>query len=174
MIKADYVFEGNFQHILAALMPENRLALEVSLNTGLRISDVLALPTAVLSRERFTIREQKTGKSRRIRLPKELRAELQTIAGSYYIFSGRNSPKKHRTRQAVYKDLKRAQDLLRVKNSQISPHSARKIYAVKALGKYGSIKKVQQLLNHSSEAVTAIYAMADVLTERKLRGKKNL
>ena len=173
-IKSDYIFEENFQHILAALMPENRLALEVSLNTGLRITDVLLLRTADLSRERFTIREQKTGKPRRIRLPKELRAELQTIAGSYYIFSGRNSPKKHRTRQAVYKDLKRAQALLRIKNSQISPHSARKIYAVNALGKYGSLKKVQALLNHSSEAVTAIYAMADELTARRLRGRKNL
>lgn len=155
-------------------MPENRLALEVSLNTGLRIGDVLALRSDCLSRERFTVREAKTGKARRIRLPAELREELQGIAGSYYVFPGRNDPQKPRTRQAVYKDLKRAQALLRVKNSQISPHSARKIYAVKALGKYGSLKKVQALLNHSTEAVTAIYAMADVLTARRLRGRKNL
>lgn len=155
-------------------MRENRLALEVSLCTGLRISDVLSLPSEVLSRERFTIHEQKTGKARRVRLPRELGAELRSIAGSYYIFEGRIDPKKHRTRQAVYKDLKRAQAILRVKNSQISPHSARKIYAVNALGKYGSLKKVQALLNHSSEAVTVVYAMADVLTARKLKGRVNL
>lgn len=173
-IKSDYVFEDNFRHILAALTEPNRLALEVSLNTGLRISDVLSLPSEVLSRERFTVREQKTGKARRVRLPRELRDELRSIAGSYYIFEGRTDPKKHRTRQAVYKDLKRAQAILRVKNSQISPHSARKIYAVKALGKYGSLKKVQALLNHSDESVTAVYAMADVLTARRLRGLKQL
>lgn len=155
-------------------MPENRLALEVSLNTGLRISDVLQMHTKDLCRERFTVHESKTGKSRRIRLPTELKKELQAIAGSYYIFEGRNNPKKHRTRQAVYKDLKRAQGLLRVKNSQISPHTARKIYAVDKFGKYGSLKKVQELLNHSSEAVTTIYAMADVMTERRLKGRKRL
>lgn len=173
-IKADYIFKENFEHILAALTPENRLALEVSLSTGLRVGDVLALRTSMLEKERFTIKEEKTGKTRRIRLPRELRDELFSIAGRYYVFEGRLSPKKHRTRQAVYKDLKRASQLLRVKNSQISPHTARKIYAVESLGKYGSLSKVKELLNHSSEAVTAIYAMADVMTARRLKGKKSL
>lgn len=135
---------------------------------------MLNMRTKDLFRERFTVKESKTGKSKRIRLPKELRAELLSYAGSIYVFQGRNDPKKHRTRQAVYKDLKRAQGLLRVKNRQISPHTARKIYAVNALGRYGSMKKVQQLLNHSDEAVTAIYAMADELTERRLKGRKSL
>lgn len=142
--------------------------------TGLRISDVLQLPSEVLSLQRFTVTESKTRKKKRIRLPKELKAELKSIAGSYYIFEGRIDPKKHRTRQAVYKDIKRACQILRIKNSQISPHSARKIYAVNALHRSGDLHHVQELLNHSSEAVTMVYAMADVLTERKLRGKKNL
>lgn len=161
-------------HIFAALMPENRLAVQVSMRTGLRISDVLKLPTQALSLQRFTVVESKTKKSKRIRLPVQLRDELKCIAGSYYIFEGRNDPKKHRTRQAVYKDIKRACQILRIKNSQISPHSARKIYAVNALHRSGNLHHVQDLLNHSSEAVTMVYAMADVLTERKLRGKKNL
>lgn len=156
-------------------MPANRLALQVCISTGLRLGDVLALPTSVLSRARFTVREQKTGKARRVRLPQQLAAELKTIAGSYYIFPGRYSPETHRTRQAVYKDLKRAQAILRVKNSQISPHSMRKIYAVNAYAKSGGdIAKVQKLLNHSDPAVTMVYAMADVITQRKLAGKKNL
>lgn len=155
-------------------MPQNRLAVQVSMCTGLRISDVLQLPSNVLSLQRFTITESKTQKKKRIRLPKELKAELKSIAGSYYIFEGRNDPKKHRTRQAVYKDIKRACQILRIKNSQISPHSARKIYAVNALHRCGDLHHVQELLNHSSEAVTMVYAMADILTERKLKGKKNL
>lgn len=124
--------------------------------------------------ERFTVRESKTGKTKRVRLPKALRDDLFAIAGKYYIFEGRTDCKKHRTRQAVYKDLKRAAHLFRVTNSQISPHSARKIYAVKALGKYGSLSKVKELLNHSDESVTIVYAMADVITARRLKGKKHL
>lgn len=155
-------------------MPENRLALEVSMRTGLRIGDVLQLRPAQLQMERFTVREEKTAKSKRVYLPRELRDDLLLISGKFWVFPGRNDPRKHRTRQAVYKDLKRAAALFRVKNSQISPHTARKIYAVNALGKYGSIAKVKQLLNHSSEAVTLIYAMADVITARKLKGKKHL
>lgn len=174
LIRADYIFRQNFEHILAALTAENRLALEVSLATGLRISDVLSLRSDCLSRARTTVRERKTGKTRRIYLPKQLRDELTYIAGRYYVFEGRLDEKKPRTRQAVYKDLKRAQGILRIKNSQISPHTARKIYAVEALGKYGSIKRVQALLNHNSEAVTAVYAMADVLTARRLHGLKHL
>ena len=51
----------------------------------------------------------------------------------------------------------------------------RKIYAVNAYAKSGGdISKVQKLLNHSDPAVTMVYAMADVITQRKLAGKKNL
>lgn len=60
--RADYIAKQEFKHLLAALMPPNRLALEVSLATGLRISDVLNLRTERLE-ERMTIRELKTGKT---------------------------------------------------------------------------------------------------------------
>lgn len=173
-IRADYIDPVNFEHILAALTPQNRLAIQVSLATGLRISDVLNLRTECLQRARTTVRELKTGKTRRIYLPAQLRDELMHIAGRYYVFEGRLDAKKPRTRQAVYKDLKRAQGILRIKNSQISPHTARKIYAVEALGKYGNLAKVQELLNHQDEAVTMVYAMADVLTARHLQGLKHL
>ena len=148
-------------------MPANRLAILVSLQTGLRIDDVLHLRTQDIKKDRFTIKEMKTGKSRRIRLSKALRDDLLSQAGRFFVFEGRNSPKDTRTRQAVYKDIKRAQKAFRVKNAQISPHSARKIYAVNAYKHYGNLKKVQQLLNHSNEAVTLLYAMADEISTKK-------
>jgi hypothetical protein len=37
----------------------------------------------------------------------------------------------------------------------------RKVFAVDAYKRYGSIARVQRLLQHSDEAVTMIYAMAD-------------
>lgn len=165
IIKSDYIGGEDMQHILAALMPANRLALVTSIYTGLRIGDVLALKSCYLLQDRFTVKEQKTGKSKRIRLPNKLRDELTQIAGRYYIFEGRCNPKQHRTRQAVFKDLERAAKLYRL-DGHVSPHSARKIYAVEELKRTKSVKRVQQLLNHESEAVTLLYALSDELSRK--------
>jgi site-specific recombinase XerD len=92
-------------------------------------------------------------------------------AGSIYVFEHRLDRRKHKTRQAVWKDLNRSMEYFRIpKKLVVSPHTCRKVYAVEMFKKSGDIKKVQSLLNHSSEGVTAIYVMADILTERKLKG----
>lgn len=169
MSKADWARGDIMSHILAALTYENRLAITVSLLTGLRIGDVLNLRSRDLLRDRFTITEEKTLKRRTIRIPDQLRDELQSIAGKIFVFENRLSARKHRTRQAVYKDIKRAARAFRIK-SNISCHTARKIYAVSEYKKDFSVARVKKLLNHSSEAVTMIYAIADELTERKKRG----
>lgn len=175
-MRADYVPGDALEKILAAMMPENRLALRASMVSGLRIGDVLGLKTERL-KARMTVREQKTGKSRRVYWPESLYGALLRNAGLVYVFPGRLSQKKHRTRQAVYKDLIRTAKLFRLDGHKIaehiSPHSARKIYAVEQMRKSGgNVKRVQALLNHSNEAVTMIYAMADTLTEKRLKGRR--
>lgn len=170
---SDYIARQEFEHILAALMPPNRLAVRVSLSTGLRIGDVLSIKTAKLA-QRMTVRESKTGKNHRVRFPKELYEEMTANAGKYYVFEHRTNEEKHRTRSAVYKDIKRAAELFRLSNLQVSPHTARKIYAVDKYKESGSIAKVKELLQHSNEAVTILYAMSDQLTERRLHAKKKL
>ncbi len=165
-MKADYIFKQEYQHILAALTVENRLALETSLATGLRISDVLNIRTEQL-KQRFTLREGKTGKNRSIRLSDELLDRLLAISGKIYVFEHRIDYRKHRTRQAVWKDIKRAAKLFRVSSElNLCCHSARKIYAVGQYKRTADIRKVKELLNHSDEAVTYVYALADVLTKR--------
>lgn len=167
MAAADYVPRQEFTHVLAALTPPNRLVLEVSLATGLRVGDVLNMRTDAL-KQRMTVRELKTGKTRRVRLPGELYDRLVGQAGKVWVFEGRVDYRKHRCRQAVYKDIKRAARLFRLPGAlQVSPHTARKVYAVSAFQDGRSLKQVQQLLNHTDEAVTMLYAMADALTARK-------
>ena len=166
-MRSEWVPKGEFDHILSALTPENRLACEVSLATGLRIGDVLLLTPQKVRKQRFTIQEQKTGKTRYIRLPKELVDRCLSCSGAHYVFSHRINGRKPRTRQAVYKDLKRGASLFGCKKN-ITPHSARKVYAVDEFEKSGSLKKVQKLLNHSDEAVTMIYAMANIVGKRKM------
>lgn len=169
-MRSDYIQEQEFKHILAALTPENRLACEVSLATGLRISDVLDLRTARLA-PRITVRELKTGKSRRVYFPAELLDRMRAQAGKIFVWEHRTDCNRHRSRQAVYKDIKRAAALFRLPSGlQLSTHSARKIYAVGVYRRTGSLARVQQLLNHSSEAVTMLYAMADRMTERRMGG----
>ncbi len=166
-MRTDYTPRESFEHILSALMPENRLALIVSMTTGLRIDDVLHLRTKDILKQRFTITEMKTGKKRRVSLSKALVDELFYYAGRYYVFEHRLDNKKCRTRQAVFKDLKRACKLFRISDELvIAPHSARKIYAVSEFQRTCKIATVQKLLNHSDEAVTMLYAMADELTAR--------
>ena len=164
--------KGEMEVILRALSAENRLACEISLATGLRINDVLALTPEKVRKQRFTLREEKTGKTRRIRLPAELVSRALALSGQHYIFEHRLNGRKHRTRQAVFKDLKKACANFGIKKN-VAPHSLRKIYAVEEYELTGDLKKVQKLLNHSNEAVTMLYAMANsVRKKRQKRGKK--
>lgn len=165
-MRSEWVPRGEVVHILAALTPENRLACEISLFTGLRINDVLSLKTEKVKKGRFSIHEQKTGKCRQISLPKDIVERCISCGNEIYIFPHRTNGRKHRTRQAVNKDLARVARLFRLKE-HLTPHSCRKIYAVAEFEKCGSLARVQKLLNHSDESVTIIYAMANILQQRK-------
>lgn len=168
MATTEYLLNQQLKLVLAALMPSNRLACEVSLHTGLRISDVLSLKTEQI-KPRFWVKESKTGKSKMVGLPDDLRQRLLAQAGEIYVFPSRSDPAKHRTRQAVWADVKRAQKSFRI-GANIGPHSMRKDYAVDLLRRYGDIEKVRRALNHGSVTTTNLYAMADVLLCRK-RGR---
>lgn len=165
----EYLLNREMEHVLALLMPSNRLVMRVILHTGMRVSDVLALKTADLRPSGWYI-EQKTGKKRRFGLPGPLLAEIKAQAGTEWAFPGRD-PHKPRTRQAVWADVKRAQRAFRLPEN-LGTHSARKIYAVDLLKKYGDIEKVRRALNHDRAMTTAIYAMSDILLERRLEAKR--
>lgn len=170
-MRSEWVSDDTMGFILMALTPSNRLAIEMSLRYGMRIGDVLATRRVDVERGGWTYREQKTGKSRRIRVCRSFQTRLLRQAGRIYCFEGRCDGKKHRTRQAVYKDIRRVAEALRL-SAHVSPHSARKVYAVDAFRRYGSIRRVQQLLNHSDEAVTMVYALADEFRNLNKKGKK--
>jgi len=152
--------------LLAALMPSNALACRLSLLTGLRISDVLAIKSCEVAKGRWTVTEGKTGKKRRVYVPLALRDDVMRQAGKIWAFPGRTNQNKHRTRQAVYTDIKRAAKLLRLGDG-ISPHSLRKTFAVKKYNACGDMRKVQELLNHKYEATTMLYALSDVLASKQ-------
>lgn len=87
MSRSSYVEPTALGLVLAALQPTNRLVFEVMLATGLRVGDVLKLTTEQVKRQRFTVRESKTGKTRRVYLPAKLQLRLLEQAGRLYVYS---------------------------------------------------------------------------------------
>lgn len=177
------VFEG----LLGCLTEDNALCLRVMAVTGMRISDALSmrwkdLPLREEATElEYTYTEQKTKKKRTVRLPAWLCAELENRRAfmcwwTDWVFPGRDSAK-HRTRQAVWKDLARAAKLYRVSHKRlkahIGTHTARKIYAVELYrrmceeGLKEPLEAVRMDLNHADQAVTYLYALADVITDQR-------
>lgn len=169
-MKTEYLMEKEVERVLMALMPSNRLVCRVCLHTGLRVSDVLELRPWQIARQ-FWIVEKKTGKRRRVNLTDKLVSEMRSESGgTEWVFPGRDY-RKHRTRQAVWQDVKRAAKAFRLPQN-VAPHSFRKVYAVELLRRYGDIERVRKAMNHSSTSVAMIYAMAAAQLDAKYKGRR--
>ena len=177
-MRSEYIDTALFYAIVEELTYPNRLAMLVSLKTGLRIDDVLGLKKDKLH-VRIFVKEKKTGKYKRCYLGKELYEELYVFAfkseycciTSPFVFPHRLRADKHRKRQAVYNDVKRAAGRLRL-DGAISPHSARKCAAVRQFQKKFSIEDVRRYLNHDNELTTLLYALSDNKQMMRLLTKK--
>ena len=142
------------------MRPNERVAaaLTIEANLGIRISDVVKLRLCDIvhdaGRYRLDITEQKTGKKRTFTVPAQVYAYLQDYAIEHGI------AKKDRlfpiTTREIQKVLAKAADYLDLEN--ISTHSFRKFFASEIYKATGyNIVLVQQLLQHSSAAVTQRY-----------------
>lgn len=176
-MRSEWVDAGTLDLILAAMMPGNALAVECSLATGLRIDDVLALHTETVRRTaRPYVRDSKTGKTHRVYIPAELRARMLAQAGRVYVWEHRTDWTRHRTRQAVYKDMRQAAGVFERNGrlgAHVSPHSARKCAAVRAYQR-GGLDAAAALLNHDEghPLVTMVYALADQVGAAGASGRR--
>lgn len=163
-MKAQYVDKDKFQSLYVVMQYENVLALRVSLETGIRISDVLSLKPENLRGRTISYTAMKTDKQDKKVISKHLADELRRNARGGWFFPGRKDGT-HRTRQAVYTDLKKACAVIGI-DEHLSPHSARKIMAVDYFHEHG-LKETQKVLQHDRADTTMIYAFADLLTDGK-------
>lgn len=173
MAKSEYILRDELSHVYAALMPANRLVCKVCEVTGLRVGDVVALRTEQLRKgQRFSVREAKTGKSRRIYIPLQLYDELLSQAGDVWVFESPRDREKHRCRQTIWADIKRAAKAFRLPQN-VSPHTLRKYYAVELWEGSGDMAKVAKALNHAPEhpETTMLYIMAAELYRVKYQAK---
>ena len=169
----EFLVWREMEHVLAALTPPNPFVCRGCVATGLRVGDVGALRTDQLQAQ-FWFTGQKTRQRRRGGLTHQLLGELLDQAGDVWVFPGSRDPERsHRTRQAVWRDVKRAAKAFRLPQN-VGVHSLRKVYAVEQLRKTkGNVARVQRALNHSDAATTMVYAMAYQLYEAKYGGKQN-
>ena len=171
-VKSEYIDPDKLKFILELMMPDNANAVRVSLITGLRIGDVLALRQENVDQSGAVHTVcAKTGKAFDGAIPSGFALELKRRAGtnSVWLFPS-PSPRrigKPRTRQAVWRDIKRAAKICAVPRN-VTPHSARKVYAVDKFKKNG-LEAAQTSLQHDRLATTLIYAFSDQIAAAAAR-----
>jgi integrase len=160
-MRSEYITREVWEALLPSMTYENALAIAVSLETGLRIGDVLRLQVSDLSDSNISYTAQKTGKSGIAACSPSLIARLRSNAhGGTCCFPARMGSKHPcRSRQAVWANVRKAATAAGIK-PHVSPHTARKTYAVDLYHRRG-IAAVQAALQHGSVNTTNLYALAD-------------
>ena len=162
-MRTDYLNPQIYNRLYAVMTYDNVLALRISLETGLRIDDVLSLRAEQLKGRTLRGVAEKTGKPYKKVISADLASRLRALKRQGYIFPHRTKKNAHRTRQAVWANMKKAADILGVKLNA-APHSARKTYAVELLNDKG-IDAVQKELQHDRISTTMLYAFSNLLTD---------
>jgi integrase/recombinase XerD len=147
--------------------------LELLYATGLRVSELVALPrSAARTRDRFLVVRGKGAKERLVPLTdaarESARAYLALLeeggrAVSPWLFPA-DSASGHLTRQALARDLKDVASAAGLRADKVSPHVLRHAFASHLLQNGADLRVVQELLGHSDISTTQIYT--HVLDER--------
>jgi integrase/recombinase XerD len=147
--------------------------LELLYATGLRVSELIALPrSAARTQERFLIVRGKGAKERLVPLTEAARdsargylALLETFetAPGSWLFPA-ESASGHLSRQAFARDLKGVAGAAGLRSDKVSPHVLRHAFASHLLQNGADLRVVQELLGHSDISTTQIYT--HVLDER--------
>lgn len=135
-----------------------RLVWDVGVATGLRISDVLSLKTEQLGERKTTlsVREIKTGKLRKVKLPVTLASDLRSFAGEVWVFESPVKKGRPLSRSGAYRGVRRAAYASGIE-TPVGTHSARKTYAQELYDSTGDAEAVRRELKHNSIGTTMLY-----------------
>jgi integrase/recombinase XerD len=143
--------------------------LELLYATGLRVSELVALPRAAgATRERYLFIKGKGGRERLVPLTEAARAAMAAHLAavpeeSAWLFPA-DSDSGHLTRQAFARDLKAVALEAGLRPDRVSPHVLRHAFASHLLQNGADLRIVQELLGHADISTTQIYT--HVLDER--------
>lgn len=136
----------------------------ISLETGMRVGDVVKLKYADIKPDGIHFVAEKTKKRGISQISCNLRTELEYRGKGKpkrsYVFPSPKKSGEHLTRQAVWQRIKKAGKAAGVDLEGLSPHTFRKIYAVELYREKG-FNAVKQALQHNHNATTELYAFAD-------------
>ena len=137
----------------------NRLIFVFGINTGLRVSDILALDVDdVLNKTHIEIREKKTGKYKRFPINKKLKKVLDEYLITKEIgeplFIGKKNKRLHRSQ--VYRFLNEACTALNIKEN-IGTHTMRKTFGYHHYKQFNDVALLQNIFSHSSPSITLKY-----------------
>ncbi len=143
--------------------------LELLYATGLRVSELVALPrAAATTKERFLIVRGKGGRERLVPLTEAargaMRAHLAASPGEGAWLFPAESESGHLARQVFARDLKAVAGAAGIRADRISPHVLRHAFASHLLQNGADLRVVQELLGHADISTTQIYT--HVLDER--------
>ena len=148
--------------------------IEVLYATGLRVSELIALPSSAARRdERMLIVRGKGGRERLVILNEAAKAAMRDY-GAGLAEAGRKNESKwlfpsfggsgHITRQHVARELKGLAAAAGLRSDKMSPHVLRHAFASHLLQNGADLRSVQTLLGHADISTTQIYT--HVLEER--------
>lgn len=149
---------SNLRKILS-YNPRNELLFSLGINSGLRISDILALNVIDVKNKNFIeIREVKTNKYKRFPINKFLRKEIKNFVKNrdFYEPLFLTQKNKRLDRVQAYKILNKAVQQANL-NIRIGTHSLRKTFGYHHYKKFGNLPLLQKIFNHSSSSVTLRY-----------------
>ena len=158
-MKSKYIETEEVEKLREVMSDEAWIPLWVSLETGLRIGDVVKLRKANLQEDGLHYKAQKTGKNGVAKISGTLRRELSARRGKW-LFPSPYKANSHITRQCAWARIKTACKRAGIETEGVSPHSLRKVFAVELYREKG-FKAVQSALQHANSATTEIYSFAD-------------
>lgn len=157
-MKSRYVESGELEKLRSVLPAEYWLPFWVSLETGLRVGDVVKIKRKDIKSDGIHYVAEKTGKRGIAPISASLR---KALAGrGKYIFPSSRNANKHITRQAVWSRIKRGGERAGLNVEGLSPHTLRKVFAVETYREKG-FRAVKEALQHSNSATTEIYSFSD-------------
>lgn len=137
----------------------DELLFVIGINTGLRVSDILALKVShVRNTTHIVKRDIKTGKNNRFLINDQLRAYIDryidTMNDDDWLFVSRKGDGPI-TRIQAYRILNNAATKIGLKD--IGTHTMRKTFGLFHYKLYKDVALLQQIFNHSSPSVTLEY-----------------
>lgn len=168
-----YIPPDHLDRIMRKADPDDRIIYTLAIETGYRLDDILSMrqyqATTAINTEVLTLREQKTGKERTVKMSSEA---LRAIARQFYGVIGVKHPLKYlfpsktsrvgQKRQKLHRSTVQRHFAEAVKRAGLAGmgytvHSLRKVYAHREYDRTRSALKVMRDLNHESINTTLLY-----------------